>query len=113
RFVAAPVRQRSDMSASAKKAPRVRVRVCLEPIVRLTALLFAALKINLVRATCDFPVRCRVPDRNLQRRRLFGGCFGLCTFISFSDDIFISFFLVWLLLSCRRLCTLRDSVPCN
>src|SRR5258706_2737289 len=54
----------------------------LEPIVQLSARFFAAFKIDFVCATSDFLVTRRVPYRNLPRRRLGGGCFGLCASIS-------------------------------
>src|SRR5229473_3292123 len=48
----------------------------LEPVVQMTAWLFAAFKIDLVCATSDFLVARRVPDRNLSGLGL--GCFGFC-----------------------------------
>jgi hypothetical protein len=79
----------------------------LEPIVQLTTLLFAAVKIDFVCATPDFLVRRRVPYVKLPHRRLSGRCFR---------HLYFHFALVsmtYLLLSCRTLCTLSDSVLSN
>jgi hypothetical protein len=64
----------------APKHPAFEFALGLEPIVQLTAWLFAALKIDFVCATSDFLATRRVPDRNLSRLGL--GCYGLCTSIS-------------------------------
>ena len=50
----------------------------LEPILQLTAWLFAAFKIDFVCATPDFLLRRGIPYLYLCRRRPGGGCLGLC-----------------------------------
>ena len=55
----------------------------LEPIIQLTAWLFAALEIDFVGAKSDFLVTRRVPYRSFSRlRRLGGGSMGPCSSIS-------------------------------
>ena len=78
--LSADVADSSPNPPARAKAPRVRVRVGLEPIVQLTAWLFATFEIDFVCATSDFLVTRRVPDRSLSRLGL--GCFRLYTSIS-------------------------------
>ena len=65
------------------KRPTFEFAFGLEPIVQLTAWLFAAFEIDFVCATSDVLVTRRVPCRSLSRlRRLGGGRLGPCTSIS-------------------------------
>jgi hypothetical protein len=64
------------------KRPAAEFTFGLEPIVKLTPVLYAAFKIDFVSAKSDFLDSRRVPCVNLRRRRLGGGCFGLHASIS-------------------------------
>ena len=66
-----------------RKHPAFEFAFGLEPIIQLTAWLFAALEIDFVGAKSDLLFTRRVPYRSFSRlRRLGGGSMGPCSSIS-------------------------------